>query len=292
MVNGDSEDRNVKAHTEVPTRITIFFCSGMKRILMCPPTSFDVVYEINPWMHVERKPSKNKAMDSYRKIKELYTGFGCEVYEITQVEGLPDMVYTANVGNVKNSTFLKSNFKFEQRRKEADYAEDFFETTFDFDAYALPENVFFEGQGDLLSDGERYFFGWGKRSDREAKPYLEHFLNAPVLDFELVDPYYYHLDTCFAPLSPEIVLINPRSFTADGIKRIYSEFKTVIETSEEDNKYLACNLCCIGKDIVLGAGITQELKDNLAAVGYNTHEVDMTEYLKGGGSVKCCTFEF
>ena len=259
---------------------------------MCPPTQFDVTYEINPWMHIEVKPDRQKAMNAYRQIKALYELFGCHVFEIPQVTGLPDMVYTANVGQVRNSTFLKSNFKFDERRREADYAEDFFETTFDFDAYALPENVFFEGQGDLLTDGERFFFGWGKRSDREAKPYIEHFLNAPVIDFELVDPFYYHLDTCFAPLTPDIVVINPRSFTEAGINRIRAAFSTVIEASEADNQVLACNLCCIGKEIVLGAGITPELKEKLTSVGYNTHEVDMKEYLKGGGSVKCCTFEF
>lgn len=260
--------------------------------MLCPPTFFDVEYEINPWMHKEDRPDKKNAMAAYEELKALYKKFGCEIYEIEPIKGLPDMVYTANVGNVKNSTFLKANFKYDQRKKEAEYAEDFLASTFDFDAISLPEETFFEGQGDLLSDGERNFFGWGKRSMAQAKPYIEDFLNGGVIDFELVNPYYYHLDTCFAPISPSLVVINPKSFTADGIKKIHSCFENVIEASEEDNKHLACNLVHIGKEIVIGKGITSQLKEKLGKFGYTTNEVDMSEYNKGGGSVKCCTFEF
>jgi N-dimethylarginine dimethylaminohydrolase len=225
-------------------------------------------------------------------MKAKYRELGVEVHEIPQVKGLPDMVYTANVGFLKNSTFIRANFKYEQRRKEADYAERYLEKHFDVEAVALPEDIYFEGQGDLLTDGERFFFGWGKRSDKKAKPYLEDFLNSPVIDFELINPYYYHLDTCFAPLKPGIAVINPESFTEEGKKNVYKCFDQVIEASEEDNKVLACNMVQVNNTIIVGAGITTVLKDKLSKVGYNIFEVPMDEYLKGGGSVKCCTFEF
>jgi N-dimethylarginine dimethylaminohydrolase len=264
----------------------------IKKVLLCPPTHFDVVYEINPWMHKEIQPDKKKALESYTQIKEKYRELGVEVFEIPQVKGLPDMVYTANVGYLRNSTFIRANFKYEQRRKEADYAERYIEKHFDAETVALPDDVYFEGQGDLLTDGERFFFGWGKRSDKKAIPYLEDFLNNSVIDFELVNPFYYHLDTCFAPLTHDIVVINPKSFTEEGKKKVYKSFKHVIEASEEDNKALVCNLVHIDKTIIVGQGITTDLKDKLGKFGYNIFEVPMIEYLKGGGSVKCCTFEF
>jgi N-dimethylarginine dimethylaminohydrolase len=34
----------------------------MKKVLLCPPTYFDVEYEINPWMHKEVRPDKKKSM--------------------------------------------------------------------------------------------------------------------------------------------------------------------------------------------------------------------------------------
>lgn len=264
----------------------------MKKVLLCPPTHFDVEYEINPWMHKEIQPDKSHSMDAYKKMKAKYKELGLEVYEIPPVKGLPDMVYTANFGQIKNSSFLRSNFKYAERRKEADFAEKYLEKKFKMETVSLPEDIFFEGQGDLLNDGERFFFGWGKRSDKNAKPYIEDFLNCPVTDFELVNPYYYHLDTCFAPLSSSLAMINPVSFTQEGKKKVYALFEHVIEASEEDNKVIACNLVHAGNTIVIGKGITENLKEKLAKFGYNTYEVDMREYLKGGGSVKCCTFEF
>ena len=264
----------------------------MKRILMCPPTQYDVVYEINPWMNIKNKPDKQTTLSSYKILKETFTQLGLIVYEIKQEIGYPDMVYTANFGSIKNNTFLRANFKHIERRKETDYAERYLANKFEIEAISLPDDIFFEGQGDLLSDGKRHFFGYGKRSDYKAKPYIEDFLNEAVTHLELIDPYYYHLDTCFAPLSQDIVVINPLSFTQEGINTIKKCFNTVIETSPEENKVLACNLVHIGNNIIVGKGISNTLKNSLKKFDYTIHEIDMSEYHKGGGSVKCCTFEF
>lgn len=264
----------------------------MKKILLCPPDHYDIEYEINPWMHVENKVDHTAVRASYDLLKKTLTELGAEVHEIPQAEGLPDMVYTANFGFVKDGTFIVASFKFPQRRGESPLAAAYLEKNFGYTTAQLPEGIFYEGQGDLLTDGERYFFGWGKRSDKAAKQHLEKLMNAELIDFELVDPYYYHLDTCFTPLSPERVIINPRSFKPEGKEKIRSLFKDVIETSEEDNNYLACNMVHIGTHIVVGKGITQGFMDALETRGYTVHEIPMAEYLKGGGSVKCCSFEF
>ena len=202
------------------------------------------------------------------------------------------MVYTANFGYVKNNLFIVASFKFPQRRGESALASAYLKDTFGYETVTLPDGIYYEGQGDLLSDGTRFFFGWGKRSDKKAKEYLEKYLQSPIIDFELVDPYYYHLDTCFAPLTQNIVVINPRSFTDDGKKKIYTLFSDVIETNEQDNDFLACNLVHVGKDIIVGKGTSEMFQNELSKRGYTIHEIPMIEYLKGGGSVKCCSLEF
>lgn len=259
---------------------------------MCAPTFFDIEYEINPWMKLEHKVKKAQAKAAHTELKKLYKSLSVACYDIEANKRLPDMVFTANAGFVFNDVFIRSNFKYAQRRKEADLAERFFEKQFHFRTVTLPDSIYFEGQGDLLTDGERFFFGWSKRSDYRAKPYLEDVLNHPLIHLQLVDPYYYHLDTCFAPLDRDTVVINARSFTPEGLKVIRDSFKTVIETSEEDNKVMCCNLVHIGKQIIVGKGISKDYKQKLAKLGYKVNEIDMAEFLKSGGSVKCCTFEF
>jgi len=263
----------------------------MKKILLCPPIFYDIEYEINPWMRLENKVDRQKVKEEYAELKSVYKSLGAEVLEIDPVKGLPDMVYAANLGFPLGNKFALSNFRYPQRRKEADYAKIFFEKL-GFKIVTLPDGVYFEGQGDLLTAGGKYFLGWGKRSSREAKEILSKELGIEFVDFELKDPYFYHLDMSLGPLDNETVLMKSESFTKEGVAKIKAEFKNVIETTEEDNKFMACNLVVINKTVVIGQGISDSLKKNIEKYGFTVKEVPMDEYRKGGGSIKCLTLEF
>lgn len=263
----------------------------MKKVLLCPPTFYDVTYEINPWMHVENKVDHKRVQEEYAELKSVYSELGVAMLELPQEQGLPDMVYSANYGFPIGNIFIKSNYKFPQRKKEAELSKAYFEQL-GFAIEELPESVHWEGQGDLLTIGGRYFLGWGKRSDKASKEYLEKILGKPIIDFELINPYYYHLDTCFTPFDAETVAINPKSFTQDGLKTLRREFRNIIEVGKPDNDLIACNAVVVGKTIVVAKGISDALKESYAFYGYTTREVPMDEYRKGGGSVKCLTLEF
>lgn len=262
-----------------------------KRVLLCPPKYYDIEYVINPWMNLENKVDFEKANDEYNQLKKTFEDLGAEVLEIIPAPGLPDMVYTANAGFPSGNRFIKSNFRFQQRIKEADLARSFFEKM-DFKILTIPDNIYFEGQGDLLTVGGKYFFGYGKRSSVEAKDFLSQMLGTKVITFELNDPYYYHLDMSLGLLDEKTAIVNTRSFTREGMLRLRNEIPNVIEASEHDNDVMACNLVVIGKTVVLGKGISEDLKKKIKKAGFDLREVSMEEYRKGGGSVKCCTLEF
>lgn len=262
-----------------------------KKVLLCPPDHYDIEYEINPWMDVKNKVDKKKAKNEYQQLKETYKELGCEVLELFQEPGLPDMVYAANWGFPKGNVFIRSNFRFPQRRKEAKVAQKFLENL-GYKTDLLPDGIYFEGQGDLLTVGDKYFLGWGKRSDPKAIQYLKKYLGENLLDFELRDPYFYHLDMSLAPLDYDTVVINPKSFKKEDLKKIYKSFKNVIETEDRDNKVMACNLVPVDHTLVVGKGISDDLKKDFDKHGFDFLEVPMDEYRKGGGSVKCLTLEF
>jgi N-dimethylarginine dimethylaminohydrolase len=263
----------------------------MKKILLCPPDFYDIEYEINPWMHLENKVDQKKVRVEYALLKAAYKSLGAEVLEISQVAGLPDMVYAANLGSPFGNKFAVSNFRFPQRRGESKYAKEYFEKL-GFEIVSLPQEIFFEGQGDLLSVNGKFFIGWGKRSNREAKDVLNQKLGLEFIDLELVDPYYYHLDMSLGILDKETALMKPESFTQEGLAKIKAEFKNVIEVSAEDNKLMACNLVVVNKTVVIGQGISDSLKRNIEKYGFKVLEIPMDEYRKGGGSIKCLTLEF
>lgn len=264
----------------------------MKKILICPPTFFDIDYEINPWMHIEQKVDREGVAAAYEELKNAYRSLPVELYEMTPEKGLPDMVYMADCGHVVGDTFISASFRFPERRREAEVAQKWMQEQFNFEIKKLPDGIFFEGHGDLITAPDVYFCGYGKRTMKEALPYLEQWLNKPVIGIELIDPWYYHLDTCFAVLTKDVAVVNPTSFTPESKAKIYNHFKTVIEASIEDHKILGCNLVVVDKTIIVAKGISETLKNKFTDLGFTTREVDTTEYRKGGGSVKCLSFEF
>src|ERR687892_541716 len=65
-----------------------------------------------------------------------------------------------------------------------------------FTVHTLPAGTYFEGAGDALFCGTRLFAGYRIRSDVQGHQYLGQALSRQVLPVELVNPYFYHLDTC------------------------------------------------------------------------------------------------
>jgi len=262
----------------------------MKRIIMCPPEYYNIEYSINPWMNTKNRVKKEKAFQQFQDLKNVFINNGVEVAELIPVEGLPDMIYATNSGYAEDKIFIKSNFKAFQRLHEADSAAKYFKEH-GYEIYTLPKNITFEGEGDLIRSENKYFIGFGNRTDVMAKDYIEDILNKEIFNLELVNPYFYHLDTCLGPLNDNVVVINPEAFTKEGLKIIKSEFNNIIIAGETDNNILACNLVVNKNDVFIGKGISEKLRNEIEGYGFNVNEIAMSEFLKGGGSIKCLTLE-
>jgi N-dimethylarginine dimethylaminohydrolase len=232
-----------------------------------------------------------KAQTQYDELKQTYQQLGVDVLEISQDKTLPDMVYAANYGFPKDNLFIKSNFKHNERKKEAELSKEYLQKR-GFFIKELPAEIILEGQGDLLTVAGKYYLGWGKRTMLEAKFYLSQYLKADIMDFKLIHPHYYHLDTCFLPLDEKTAAINPAAFDKEGREKLQKEFPQLIRVTEADNEILACNSVVVGKTIVSPKGISQPLKDAYQYYGFEIKEVPMSEFNKSGGAVKCLTLEF
>ena len=112
-------------------------------------------------------------------------------------------------------------------------------------------------------------------------------LGVNVLSVELVDDRWYHLDTCFFALTPKLVVFYPGAFDTYGQETIRSHFET-IEVNEAEALRFACNSIVLAPHIVLPANCPQ-LSLALEKRGYTVHPVNLTEFLKAGGSAKCLT---
>ncbi|MDJ0796275.1 MAG: TIGR00300 family protein [Calothrix sp. MO_167.B12] len=261
------------------------------RFLMCAPDHYDVDYVINPWMEGNiHKSSRDRAVDQWHKLHQTIKEHAI-VDLVTPEKGWPDMVFTANAGLVLGKTVVLSRFLHKERQGEEPYFQKWFEEN-GYTVHVLPQELPFEGAGDALLDreGRWLWAGYGFRSELDSHPYLAKWLDVEVLSLRLIDDRFYHLDTCFCPLTNGYLLYYPPAFDSYSNRliemRVAPEKRIVV--SEPDAVNFACNAVNVDHIVIMNQA-SDKLKTQLADVGFQVIETPLTEFLKAGGAAKCLT---
>jgi len=260
----------------------------MTAFLMCPPNYYGIEYEINPWMDIRHQSDSRLARAQWEKLYDLLKNkLSVNVELIKPAQGLPDMVFTANAGLIYEKQFILASFRHPQRRGESPHFRAWFEER-GYRLHVLPQELFFEGAGDGLFFGENLFAGYRIRSDIRTHGIIGESLEKRVLSLELVDDRFYHLDTCFCPLDHERALYYPMAFDEYGRQVIERFVPKPLPVSDADALRFGCNAVVIERNVVLHQGC-EELKALLGGEGFTVHELNLSEFLKAGGSAKCLT---
>ncbi len=259
------------------------------KILMCEPKYYNISYEINPWMSKKILVDNSKAISQWEHFKETLHSCNIDVQLIQPVDGLPDLVFTANAALMINNKAYLSNFRYNERKKEAYYNKLWFtEQHIAIDEYSFTSNHYFEGEGDALFAGpHKLFVGYGFRSEKAYFLHLQQTLNLKIIYCELVNPYFYHLDTCFCPLNENTALWWPHAFSESSQSSIRNAID-VIDVSEEEAKRFCCNAVVANKNVIMPSNCNKT-KKQLEDRGFNVFCCDMSEYIKAGGACKCLT---
>ena len=109
-----------------------------------------------------------------------------------------------------------------------------------------------------------------------------------VIPLELIDPYYYHLDTCFCPLAPGMAIYYPGAFDAYGRRALEEAVRELIPVSGDEARSFACNAVVVGKTVITNTGCPG-LHEALRIRGFERRETPLDEFVKAGGSAKCLT---
>jgi lysine-ketoglutarate reductase/saccharopine dehydrogenase-like protein (TIGR00300 family) len=261
------------------------------RILMCAPHHYDVDYVINPWMEGNiHKSSRDRATEQWEGLYKVLKEHA--IVDLVEPQaGWPDMVFTANAGVVLGNVAVVSRFYHKERQGEEPYFKEWFQKQ-GFTVYELPKDLPFEGAGDALldRDGNWLWAGYGFRSELDSHAYLAKWLEIEVVSLQLVDNRFYHLDTCFCPLTDGYLLYYPPAFDFYSNRiiemRVPAEKRIAIE--EPDAVKFACNAVNIGKKVVMNQ-VSSGLKERLADAGFEVIETPLNEFIKAGGAAKCLT---
>ena len=260
---------------------------------MCPPDFFTVDYVINPWMagH-EDSLSIALAQQQWKELRDRVSRYA-DVVTVDPDPALPDMVFTANAGVVYGKKAIASHFIPMERRPEELLFKKWFRDN-DFELLDLDEKIGFEGAGDCLLDrgGPWLWTGYGFRSEIEAHEEIQNFFDIELISIRLTDERFYHIDTCFCPLSDGFLMYHPPAFDFDSRIAIESRIpphkRIVVDTADAGN--FACNAINIDDNVILNRA-SDPLKARLMLAGFKVHEVELTEFLKAGGSAKCLTLK-
>lgn len=113
-------------------------------------------------------------------------------------------------------------------------------------------------------------------------------LGLPCLALQLVDPRFYHLDTCLSILDSDTILWYPAAFSEESQRSLRSLDAVLIPTTEREALGFACNAVTSGRQVFTSGG-TGRLRRALASAGFELREVALDEFLKAGGGARCLT---
>jgi N-dimethylarginine dimethylaminohydrolase len=260
---------------------------------MCAPDYFGVDYVINKWMehqvgHVDRA----LATRQWNNLRDTLVKY-VDLAFIPPKPGVPDLVFTANAGLVLEAQAILSRFRSKERQLE----EPINRTWFEAHAFPLadwPQDVSFEGAGDALMDrGQKLIWiGHGFRSDAAAPALVEKLLGRETAVLKLVDPRFYHLDTCLCPLEGGWMLYYPSAFDQESQERIASIVPADkrIAVSDEDALHFACNAVDLDHHVFMNDA-SESLQNKLRQAGFTPVLTPLSEFLKAGGGAKCLTLK-
>jgi N-dimethylarginine dimethylaminohydrolase len=259
----------------------------VRHYVMTAPRYFAVNYAINPWMDTTAPVDADLAVAQWENLRDTYHQLGHVVDLVDPVAGLPDMVYAANGGLIANGSAVVARFKYPQRQDESDAYAEWMRAHGYLPIQTCHVN---EGQGDLLPVGGMVLAGMGFRTDPRAHTEIAEIIGLPAVSLQLVDPRFYHLDTALTVLDDTTIAYYPPAFTECSRTQLEMLFPDAIVVTSADAYVFGLNAVSDGRHVVHPAAAIG-FAEQLSQAGFEPIGVEMSELLKGGGSVKCCTLE-
>jgi len=222
-------------------------------------------------------------------LKATIETMGAKVKVIEPAKGLPDMVFAANAGIVHEDKFVVSTMKHKERHEESKHYSSWFQKM-GYQVIELIPGVSFEGCGDALLHCDSLIGGYGYRSDLLALEVTAGSLGLSLYDLKLRDPMFYHLDTCFCKVSETSAIYYPEAFCIGEIEKLKG-IVDLIPVTEADARLFMCNSMLVNNVLLIPSNISEIDNKLRNSYGIKTCVVDVSEFLKSGGSIQCLSLK-
>jgi len=266
-----------------------------RRYVMVEPRHFRIDYAINPFMHRDDQPDPELAGRQWRDLVATIESLGGHVDAIGQRADAPDMVYAMNLGQAFTSAagerrIVMSHMRFGERRMETETAAQWFAGEGWATTYVGKDGVgpVLEA-GDFFAFGDALVAGYGPRTDELALKSLAAELGVRVRGLRTTHPGMYHLDLAFCPLDDRRAIVCPAALDAESAAALLALVpEPLVITEQEALETLCANSIVIGSTVVMPA-CPDHVRAQLETWGLSVVIVDLGEFHKGGGSIRCLT---
>jgi N-dimethylarginine dimethylaminohydrolase len=261
----------------------------IRQFFMCPPDHFRVDYAINAWTDPGAEIDSARALEQWERLYAAYISAGARVGIIEPEPNVPELVFAGDSIFLYGQRAISARFRHAERQPEvAPMARRFARRGYHVEP--LPDGMHFEGNAEALHWNGMLLAGWGVRSDRSALDHVCARLDLELHAFQLAAPYY-HFDVCLAPIDERTALYYPGAFTAQGREQLARLVPRLIAVNEREAKALACNSVSVHGTVVMSTTQAPRVAELLCAAGKRVVALDVSEFQKAGGGVKCLTLE-
>jgi N-dimethylarginine dimethylaminohydrolase len=263
--------------------------------LMVEPNHFRVDYTINPFMHLFDQPDPLRARAQWLAIVEAIQDAGGHVEVLPQLPDAPDMVYAMNLGLALGSVdgdtgqVVLSHMRYAQRRMETPSASEWFAAR-GLTRRAIGRDgvgAHFEA-GDAFAWRGELIVGYGPRTEELALKHLATELGISVRGFRITHPGMYHLDIGFCPLEDTRAMVCPAAYDDASADALLALIPDPLVLTEDEALTFCANSIVLGRTIVMPA-CPDRVRARLEDWGFDVVVVEVGEFLKGGGAIRCLT---
>lgn len=264
-----------------------------RKYLVVEPNHFRVDYSINPFMDVSHQPDLVLARKQWRELVSAISAAGADVEVLEQRPDAPDMVYAMNLGLVVNAPdenhVMLSHMRYAERRTETPTAAAWFVGAGFRSTWVGRDGVgaHFEA-GDAFAFGDGLVVGYGPRTEHLALKHLAIELDVRVRGLRITHPGMYHFDLAFCPLDQNRAMVCPAAFDEKSAAALLDLVPEPLLLTEEEALSFCANSIVIGT-LVLMPACPERVRVQLEEWGFEIVLVDVSEFHKGGGSIRCLT---
>jgi N-dimethylarginine dimethylaminohydrolase len=257
--------------------------------LMVDPAHFRVDYAINPFMHVDDQPDPVLAREQWQSIVAAIEAAGGTVEVLEQLPEAPDMVYAMNLGLALSDRAVLSHMRYPERRMETAAAERWFA-----DHGLDPRSFGSAGVGPHFEAGDAFAFrgelvvGYGPRTEELALKNLATELGIGVRGFRITHPGMYHMDLGFCPLDETRAMVCPAAYDEASAAALLDLVPEPLVLTEAEAMTFCANSIVLDRTVVMPA-CPDRVRAQLEAWGFEVVVVEVGEFLKAGGAVRCLT---